>query len=89
MSDDLYRLTACDTVAKLKAGDVTPLDAIDAALARIEAVDGRVNALPTRAPERARDRARKLMERPLAERGLLAGFQTFGGYLPGVTKSSW
>lgn len=73
MSDDLYRLTARETVAKLKAGEITPLDAIDAALARIEAVDGRVNALPTLAPERARDRARELMERRPSERGLLAG----------------
>ncbi len=73
MSDDLCRLTARDAVARLQAGDITPLDAIDAALARIEAVDGQVNALPTLAPERARDRARKLMERPPAERGLLAG----------------
>ena len=73
MSDDLYRLTARETIAKLEAGDITPLDAIDAALARIEAVDGRVNALPTLVPERARDRARRLMERPPAERGLLAG----------------
>ena len=73
MSDDLYRLTARETIAKLKAGEITPLDAIDAALARIEAVDGRVNALPTLAPERARDRARELMERPPSERGLLAG----------------
>ncbi len=73
MSDDLHRLTARETIARLKAGDITPLDAIDAALARIEAVDGRVNALPTLVPERARDRARRLMERPPAERGLLAG----------------
>ena len=73
MSDDLCRLTARETVARLKAGDITPLDAIDAAMARIEAVDGRVNALPTLVPERARDHARKLMERPPAERGLLAG----------------
>ncbi len=73
MSDELYRLTARETITRLKAGEITPLDAIDAALARIEAVDGRVNALPTLVPERARDRARKLMERPPAERGLLAG----------------
>ncbi len=73
MSDDLCRLTARETVARLKAGDITPLDAIDAAMAHIEAVDGRVNALPTLVPERARDRARELMERAPAERGLLAG----------------
>ncbi|MYE59479.1 MAG: amidase, partial [Alphaproteobacteria bacterium] len=50
MSDDLCRLTARETIARLKAGDITPLDAIDAAMARIEAVDGRVNALPTLVP---------------------------------------
>jgi len=73
MPDALYRLTACETVARLTAGEITPLDAIDAALARIEAVDGRVNALPTLAADRARERARKLMARPPGERGLLAG----------------
>ena len=73
MPDALYRLTARETVRRLKAGEISPLDAIDAALARIEAVDREVNALPTLAPERARDHARRLMDRPPEERGLLAG----------------
>ena len=46
-------------------------------MARIEAVDGLVNAVPTRCPERARDRAMRMMaERPAAPddgRGWLAG----------------
>ncbi|MBJ7252662.1 MAG: amidase, partial [Acetobacteraceae bacterium] len=47
MSDELIRLSATEAAARLKAGDITPLDLIDAAEARIAAVDGDVNALPT------------------------------------------
>ena len=61
MSDDLIRLTATEAVARLKRGEVSPLELIDAAEARIEAVDGPVNALPTRCFERARAHARDLM----------------------------
>jgi len=61
MSDELIRLSASEAAAKLKAGDITPLDLIDAAEARIAAVDGDVNALPTLSLDRARDHARALM----------------------------
>ena len=37
------------------------------------AVDSAVNALPILCFERAREHARRLMQRPLGERGLLAG----------------
>ena len=77
MSHDLIRLTATEAVAKLRAGDVTPLELIDAAAARIEAVEPAVNALPTLCLDRARDHARALMrgERREAEgeAGWLAG----------------
>jgi len=75
MSGELIRLSAVAAVALLRKGEVTPLDLIDAALARIEAVEPAVNALPTLCPERARDHARRLMaERPApSERGWLAG----------------
>jgi amidase len=69
----LIRETACSVVDKLKAGEVTPLDCLDALEARIAAVDGKVNALPTLCFDRARDRAKALMQKPAAERGLLAG----------------
>jgi amidase len=74
-SDDLIRLTARDAVALLERREVSPLELIDAALARIEAVDGAVNALPIRCPERARDAARRLMAQKAPEhrRGWLAG----------------
>jgi amidase len=61
MSDDLIRLTATEAVARLARGDITPLDLIDAAEARIAAVDGPVNALPTLCFDRARAHARALM----------------------------
>jgi amidase len=65
--------TACAVVDKLKSGAVTPLDLLDALEARIEAVDGKVNALPTLCFDRARKHAKALMQKPVAERGLLAG----------------
>ena len=69
----LVRETACAIVGKLKGGDVTPLDLLDALEQRIAEVDGQVNALPTLCFDRARSHARALMDRPVAERGLLAG----------------
>jgi amidase len=61
MSDELIRLSATEAAAKLKAREITPLDLIDAAEARIAVVDGDVNALPTLCLDRARDHARALM----------------------------
>ncbi|HEV8390262.1 MAG TPA: amidase family protein, partial [Dongiaceae bacterium] len=73
MTDDLFRLTAIEAVRRLRAGDITPLDLIDAVERRAAAVNGAVNALVTPAYDRARDHARRLMALPPAERGLLAG----------------
>ncbi|MGA7803957.1 amidase, partial [Bradyrhizobium sp.] len=70
---DLVRETACAIVDKLKQGEVTPLDLLDALEQRIAAVDGKVNALPILCFDRARVHAKALMERPAGERGLLAG----------------
>ena len=75
MSTDqsLIRETATAIVARLNSGEITPLDLLDALEARIKAVDGKVNALPTLCFDRARARAHELMKRPAGERGLLAG----------------
>ena len=73
MTEDLYRLTAVEAVRRLRAGEVTPLDLIDAVERRAAAVNGVVNALVTPAYDRARDHARRLMALPPAERGMLAG----------------
>ncbi len=74
-ASELVRLRARDVVALLQRREVSPLELIDAALARIAAVNGRVNAVVTLAEERARAHARRLMERPPPEdvRGWLAG----------------
>jgi amidase len=61
MSDDLIRLTATEAVARLKRRDISPLDLIDAAAARIAAVEPAVNAIPTLCLDRARDHAKRLM----------------------------
>ena len=58
---DLIRLSAVEAVRALRAGTVSPLELIDAALARIAAVDPVVNALPTLCPDRARDHGRRVM----------------------------
>jgi amidase len=70
---ELLRATACDIVDRLNAGDVTPLDLLDALEARIAEVDGKVNALPTLCFDRARAHAKELMQKPAGARGLLAG----------------
>jgi amidase len=69
----LVRETACAIVAKLNAGEVTPLDLLDVLERRIAEVDGTVNALPVLCFDRARTHAKALMERPAGGRGLLAG----------------
>lgn len=70
---DLISLDATTMVDMLKAGDITPLDAIDAMERRVEQVDGRVNALPITSFDRARAHASRLMEMPVEARGILQG----------------
>lgn len=70
---DLIRMNALDVVNGLRSGTITPLDCLDALERRIGVVNARVNALPTLCFERARAHARRLMETPAAERGVLAG----------------
>ena len=69
----MWRLSACAAVALLHRGEVSPLELIDAALARIAAVNPKVNALVTLGEERARAQATRMMQRPPEARGLLAG----------------
>jgi amidase len=59
---ELTRMTAQAVVRLLRQSRVSPLELIEAALARIAATDRVLNALPTLCAERARDRARRLME---------------------------
>lgn len=61
MHDDLIRLTATEAAARLKRGEISPLELVEAAAARIAEVEPAVNALPTLCLDRARDHARRLM----------------------------
>src|SRR5580704_17620205 len=58
--DVLIRRTAVEVVELQRKGEVTPSELIDAALARIPAVDPAVHALPTLCIEHARDHARRM-----------------------------
>jgi amidase len=60
----LIRMTATEAVSRLRRREVSPLEMVDAAAARIEAVDGRINALPIRFFDVARDAARRFMATP-------------------------
>ena len=57
----LIQLTATEAVARLRAGEVSPLELVEAAAARIAAVEPAVNALPTLCLDRAREHARRIM----------------------------
>jgi len=46
--------------AQIRAGELTPVEAVEAAIARIEALDGPINAVVVRDFERAREAARAL-----------------------------
>lgn len=70
---DLIRLDATTMVEMLKAGDITPHDAIDAMEERVNEIDNRVNALPTTSFDRARADADRLMKQPPENRGILHG----------------
>ncbi len=67
--DELTALSARAAVAALRSGEVTPRELVEAALRRIEAVDGPLNALPTVCGERALAHADKV-NRQLALAGL-------------------
>ncbi len=71
--DDLITLDACSILDLLTREDITPLDLIDAAEARIHAVNPSVNAIPTTCFDRARAHADQLMQKPMDARGTLKG----------------
>lgn len=71
--ETLITSSAAQVVSQLKSGTVSPLECLDALERRVAAVNPSVNALVTLCFERARDQAKGLMKKPLAERGMLAG----------------
>jgi amidase len=78
MNDEIWRMSAVEGVARLKKGDVSPLEMVEASARRIAEVEPAVNALPTLCLDRARDHARRIMQGGAAceaagEAGWLAG----------------
>lgn len=73
---ELCRFTAHEMVDLLKKGDVTPAEALQAALTRIEQVEPAVNAMPTVCGKRAEESLNTLGQRAAensGEPGWLAG----------------
>lgn len=68
---DLMQLTAVQLSEKIKAGEVTVLDAVEASLAALEAQEKKINAFITIDEEGARKRAKEVQEK--IDRGELDG----------------
>ncbi len=73
MTRDLITQNATEVVSSLVQGTISPLDCLGALEQRISDVNAPVNALVTLCFDRARHHAKRLMDLPLRERGLLAG----------------
>ena len=65
--DTLCKLSAREAVSKLKLGDITPTEMIDAAEKRVHETDGKINALPTLCFERAREKANYFLQHPIKD----------------------
>ena len=57
---ELIRLGAAEVVSLIRRREVTPIEVVEASIQRIEAVDGKINALPIRMFERRNQQVRTL-----------------------------
>ncbi|MDQ6649007.1 MAG: amidase family protein [Actinomycetota bacterium] len=73
--DDICRLDTVALVAEVAAGRLSPVEVVDAVLARLERLDPLLHAFVTVVPEQAREQARRLADDLAAGRpvGPLAG----------------
>ncbi len=69
----LWQMSAVEAVDKLRRGEVSPLDMVDAAAERIAAVEPKVNALPIRFLDVAREQAKAFRRDASEHPGWLAG----------------
>lgn len=60
--DEICRLPATEVGARINAGELSPVEVVDAVLARMEAVDAELHAYCTPVPDLARARARRLAD---------------------------
>ncbi len=75
MTDPLLNHDALGLAGLLRAGEVTPVELLDASLARVEALDGSLNAVITDCADRARERAAAID--PATAPGSFVGVPTF------------
>jgi amidase len=78
MTNELWRMSAVEAVARLRKREISPLELVEASAQRIAEVEPAVNALPTLCLDRAREHARRIIEGGAAcnaagEAGWLAG----------------
>jgi hypothetical protein len=73
MGSDLYRLTATEVVARVKAGEISVTQYASSIVERIEARDDTVEAWAYFNPEYVMEQARALDATPASERGPLHG----------------
>ena len=62
MSDELWRMSAVEAVARLRKGEISPLELVEASARRIAEIEPAVNALPTLCLDRAREHARSIVQ---------------------------
>lgn len=72
-NSELINATATELVGRLRRGDLSPHDLLDALEDRIAEVNPAVNALPTLCFERARKNADALLKKSSDQRGVLCG----------------
>ena len=70
---ELWQLSAAEAVDKLRRADLSPLEMVEAAVARIQAVEPHINALPIRFFDEARAQAQAFRRQPSDHPGWLAG----------------
>ena len=70
---ELWQLSATQAVDKLRRAEVSPLEMVEAAAARIAVVEPHINALPIRFFEEARAQAKAFRRQPTDHPGWLAG----------------
>ena len=70
---ELWQLSATEAIDKLRRADVSPLEMVEAAAARIAAVEPHINALPIRFLDEARAQAKAFRRQPTDHPGWLAG----------------
>src|SRR5260370_37467274 len=74
MSDELRRMSAMEAVRRLRNGEISPLELVEASTRRIAEVEPAVNALPALCLDRARDHAKRIMEGTACEGSGKAGW---------------